>query len=65
MACYLVKQANGNEERLIEAPTKAAAIRHYTAPRITAEPATIADVHRLAKAGVDIETAGVAAVEEN
>jgi hypothetical protein len=63
MACYLVKQ--GEDERLIEAPTKATAIRHYATPRISAEPATIADVHRLAKAGVDIETAGVAAVEEN
>ncbi|MFV0623767.1 hypothetical protein ACBY01_07130 [Sphingomonas sp. ac-8] len=50
---------------MIEAPTKAAAIRHFAAPRISAEPATIADVHRLAKAGVDIETAGAAGAEEN
>lgn len=63
MACYLVKQ--GEDEKLIEAPTKAAAIRHYASPRISAEPATIADVHRLAKAGVDIEIAGAAAIEEN
>ena len=63
MACYLVKQ--GEEERLIEAPTRAAAIRHYATPRISAEPATITDVHRLAKAGVEIETAGAAAAEEN
>lgn len=63
MACYLVRQ--GEDEKLIEEPTKAAAIRHYASPRISAEPATIADVHRLAKAGVDIEIAGAAAIEEN
>lgn len=63
MACYLVKQ--DEDERLVEAPTRAAAIRHYASPRISAEPASITDVHRLAKAGVEIEIAGAAAIEES
>ena len=42
-------------ERLIEAPTKAAAIRHAAQDSITAEVATIEDIMRLAKDGVTLE----------
>jgi hypothetical protein len=43
-------------ERLIEAPTKAAAIRMVADETITAELAETADIVRLAKAGVELET---------
>lgn len=56
MATYLVKQ--GETERLIEAPNKASAIRHYVTPLVTAEVAEPADIVRVAKAGGDIEQAG-------
>ena len=52
---YVIKQ--GEDERLIEAANKVAAIRHYISPLVTAEVATPADIHRLAKAGVEIEVA--------
>lgn len=60
MAVYIVKQ--GNDERLVDAATKVAAIRHYVTPLVSADVATPADIHRLAKAGVEIETAGDAPV---
>jgi hypothetical protein len=63
MALYLVKQ--GDTERLIDATNKVAAIRHYVTPLVSAEVAEPGDIHRLAKAGVEIEVAGAAASEEN
>lgn len=56
MALYLVKQ--GDTERLIEATNKVAAIRHYVTPLVHADMATPADIHRLARAGVEIEDSG-------
>jgi len=62
MAIYLVKQ--GEDERLVDAANKVAAIRHYVTPLVSAEVASPAEIHRLAKAGVEIETAGEAHISE-
>ncbi len=64
MPTYLVKQTFNNkqtshiEERLVEAPNKATAIRHVASDTISAEPCDIADAMRLAKAGTAVEKAG-------
>lgn len=56
MPTYLVVQ--GDTERLIDAPNRAAAIRHYVTPLVTAEVAEPVDIMRVAKAGGEIERAG-------
>lgn len=56
---YLIRAADGNAgdngERLVRAPNKVAAMRHFTRDMFTIEPASIDDVHRLSRDGVDIE----------
>lgn len=59
MPTYLVHRTSEPEAaRLIDAPNKASAIRHFAQSTIIAEVATLADAHRLAKAGVEIEAVG-------
>ncbi len=61
MPTYLVVQTFNNkqtshiEERLVEAPNKASAIRHVANETIVAEVAEIADAMRLAQDGVKVE----------
>ena len=63
MTTYVVKQifvadpkaAGQIKERLIEAPTKAAAIRKVADETISAEVPTVETILRLAKAGVALE----------
>ncbi len=62
MATYCVNQSFKHSdqeelgrERLIEAPTKAAAIRFVADETITAELAETDDTVRLAKSGVELE----------
>ncbi len=65
MPTYLIKQTfrqrpdslEQQSERLVEAPNKAAAIRHVAKETISAEVAEIADAMRLAQAGVKVEKA--------
>ncbi len=64
MALYLVtqtmfhpKEAEVMRERLIDAPTKAAALRKVSDETISAAVAEAADIVRLTKAHVEIEKA--------
>lgn len=52
-----VEKEAHERERLIEAPTKAAALRKVAEESITAEVATTEDIVRLARAGVELEKA--------
>ncbi len=63
MPTYLVTQTfhtpkseQQERERLIEAPTKAKALNKVAEETISAELAETADIVRLAKAGVELET---------
>ncbi len=63
MPTYLVTQTfhtpksdQQERERLIEAPKKSDAIRKVAEETISAEVAETADIVRLAKAGVELET---------
>lgn len=62
MTYYVVSDAGGEPERLVEAPTPAQAIRHV-ARRYSAKPATTKQVAEFLLAGGALETAGKGDVE--
>lgn len=59
MTIYVVTCPN-DETRLVRAGSKAAAIKHVTAPEYTAEPASIDDMARYMAIGIKVEDAKVA-----
>ncbi len=63
MTVYRIEVPNGGEatERLVEAPNQASARNHVARSLFKVEPAKSADLFRLAKAGIELETAGASA----
>lgn len=64
MPVYLVKGPEGEKERLVDAPTRQAAINHVVGEKYDVKPVATSQLVAMINANISIETAATPVVSE-